>query len=90
VGLTLTNRVALGTLLSTIACGAAGFGTPRSTSRIDYVDGAIEPVLVRGRTVVFEGFGFGDSLTAGSLRFGIILGGIDLATQTLRDGVWEF
>lgn len=37
--------------------------------RVDYVDGAIEPLLVRGQSVVIEGFGFGDSQGTGAIHF---------------------
>lgn len=37
--------------------------------RIDYVDGAVEPVLVRGQALVIEGFGFGAVRRTGSVRF---------------------
>ena len=40
--------------------------------RIDYVDGAIEPILSTGQTTVIEGFGFGDS---GTVAFAATGGG---------------
>lgn len=42
-------------------------------ARIDYVDGAVEPILVRGQSFVIEGFGF-DSLQ-GTVRFAKAGGG---------------
>jgi len=51
-----------------MGCGA-DLGPPPSTPRIDYIDGAIEPVLGRGAPAVIEGFGFGDSQATGSVYF---------------------
>lgn len=62
-------RLGLAGLLATTGCSGAGLGPPTSTPRIDYVGGAIEPVLVRGQSTVIEGFGFGDSQSTGTVRF---------------------
>lgn len=65
----VTARLALGALAGTLACGGSSTGPSPSTPRIDYVDGAIEPVLVRGQMVVLEGFGFGDLQGSGVVQF---------------------
>ncbi len=57
---TATASLALAALLAASGCGDTSSGPAPSTPRIDYVDGAIEPVLVRGQALVVEGFGFGD------------------------------
>jgi hypothetical protein len=57
-----------------LACGEAAAPLP-SAPRIDYVDGAIEPLLLPGTSVVVEGFGFGDSQATGAVRFARIGGG---------------
>src|SRR2546422_3728102 len=45
-----------------VACAGESSGPPPPASpRIDYVDGALEPILERGRAVVIEGLGFGRS-----------------------------
>lgn len=59
----------MGVLLGAAACGTTTVGPPPSTPRIDFIDGAIEPVLTRGEPAVVEGFGFGDSQATGSVRF---------------------
>jgi hypothetical protein len=53
-------NLALGALLGALACRGDASGPPPLTPRIDYVDGAIEPLLVRAASAVIEGFGFGD------------------------------
>ena len=63
---TATARVALAALVAA-GCGDEPSGPPPGTPRIDYIDGAIEPVLVRGQALVIEGFGFGAA--PGSVRF---------------------
>jgi hypothetical protein len=68
VGTTRTTKLALAGLLAT-GCGGTNLGPPPSSPRIDYVDGAIEPILVRGQSAVIEGFGFGDSQATGTVRF---------------------
>ena len=41
------------------ACGDGGGPDDLPTARLDYVEGAIAPILSPGQTVVLEGFGFG-------------------------------
>jgi hypothetical protein len=55
--------------------------------RVDYVDGAIEPLLVREQTVVIEGFGFGDSQGTGTVQFPKAGGGSVVAT--IPAGGWS-
>jgi hypothetical protein len=52
-----------------LGCGGDGSGPVLESARLDYVDGAIEPILVRGQRVVLEGFGFGASRNGGAVRF---------------------
>ncbi len=72
--------VACGALAGALACGGPGVGPPPSAPRIDYVDGAIEPILVRGQAVVLEGFGFGDVQGNGAVQFTRVGGGVVAAT----------
>jgi hypothetical protein len=66
------------------ACGGDGT-TPNSSGRIDYVAGAIEPIVARGEPIVIEGFGFGP--TPGKVRFPRSGGGvIDVA---VADSDWS-
>ena len=62
-----------------LACGGDGSGPALATLRIDYVDGAIEPILARTQRVVIEGFGFG--APAGTVQFGAI-------AATVADSEW--
>lgn len=62
-----------------LACGGSATGPAPSTPRVDFVDGAIEPLLVRGQAVVIEGFGFGDSQGTGAIDFPRAGGGAVLA-----------
>ena len=77
---------ALGALLGTLGCGGAGLGPSPSTPRIDYVDGAIEPVLVRGQSTVIEGFGFGDTQGTGTVQFAASSGSVPAA---VANGGWS-
>ncbi|HWZ28797.1 MAG TPA: hypothetical protein VNX15_09560, partial [Gemmatimonadales bacterium] len=53
--------------------GATEPGPP--VPRVDYVDGAIEPILTAGQTTVIEGFGFGDTIGSGGVTFAAAAGG---------------
>jgi len=67
-----------------VAAGCAGADAPGpnlATARLDYVDGAIEPILTPGQLVLIEGFGFGAIRGSGAVRFG----GTD---ATLDDSTW--
>lgn len=72
--------IAFGALAGALACGGSSVGPPPSAPRIDYVDGAIEPVLVRGQAAVLEGFGFGDVQGSGAVRFTRVGGGVVAAS----------
>lgn len=61
-------------MLAALACGEPGGPAP-SAPRIDYADGALEPVLVRGQALTLEGFGFGAVRAGGAVRFPRIGGG---------------
>lgn len=69
-------KVALGALVTALACGGPSTGPAPSTPRIDYVDGAVEPLLVNGQAVVLEGFGFGDVQGGGTVQFTRAGGGV--------------
>jgi len=74
-------------LAAALACGGEPGGPGPSTPRIDYVDGAIEPILVARAAVVIEGFGFGDSQSTGTIRFPRLGGGTVAAT--VAPGTWS-
>jgi hypothetical protein len=74
-------------LLGALACRGDASGPPPSTPRIDYVDGAIEPVLVRAASVVIEGFGFGDMQGGGTVTFPRTGGGSVMAVAA--PGGWS-
>jgi len=69
VGRTATARLLPAAVLFLLGCGGDGSGPALESARLDYVDGAIEPILVRGQRVVLEGFGFGGSRDGGAVRF---------------------
>ncbi|MGH7538146.1 MAG: hypothetical protein ACREMF_05895 [Gemmatimonadales bacterium] len=73
--------------LVVLACGGNPSGPLPSTPRVDYVDGAIEPLLVRGDAVVIEGFGFGDAQGSGAVSFTRAGGGSVAAT--VAPGGWS-
>ena len=79
--------IAFGAVAGALACGGPGVGPPPSAPRIDYVDGAIEPLLVRGQTVVLEGFGFGNVQGSGAVQFTRAGGGV--VTATIPAGGWS-
>lgn len=70
-----------------LACGGSATGPAPSTPRVDFVDGAIEPILVRGQAIVIEGFGFGDSQGTGAIDFPRAGGGAVLAP--VAPGGWS-
>jgi hypothetical protein len=43
-----------------------------ASARIDYIDGASEPILVRGQQIVIEGFGFGAVRGSGQVSIGSV------------------
>lgn len=50
-------------------------GPAPSIPRVDYVDGAIEPILIAGQTISIEGFGFGAPQGTGGVTFAAVGGG---------------
>src|SRR5260370_8239790 len=61
-------------LTAALGCGEPA-GLPPSAPRIDYADGALEPVLVHGSPLLLEGFGFG--AVHGVVRFTAAGGTVD-------------
>ncbi len=78
---------ALGALAGALACSGSSVGPPPSSPRIDYVDGAIEPLLVRGQAFVLEGFGFGNVQGNGTVQFTRTSGGV--VPATVAPGSWS-
>ena len=72
---TAARRLACLTAALALACGETAGPANHPTARLDYVDGAVEPILERGQAVVFDGFGFGVVRGTGSVRFPRIGGG---------------
>ena len=70
-----------------LACGETAGPVNLPTARLDYVDGAVEPILERGQTVVFDGFGFGAARGTGGIRFAKIGGGTVVAQVPFPDSV---
>jgi len=69
VGRTATARLLPAAAAILLGCGGDASGPVFATARLDYVDGAIEPILTRGQKVVLEGFGFGAVRGSGVVRF---------------------
>lgn len=80
-------NLALGAVAAALGCGGPATGLAPFTPRIDYVDGAIEPVLVNGQAVVLEGFGFGDVQGGGVIRFPRAGGGV--VPAVVGPGSWS-
>ena len=79
--------LALGALAGGLACSGSPAGLPPSAPRIDYVDGAIEPLLIGGQAVVLEGFGFGDVQGSGTVQFPRVGGGT--VSAAIAAGGWS-
>jgi len=72
-----------------LGCSGDASGPVFATARLDYIDGAIEPILTRGQPVVLEGFGFGAARGSGAVRFphaGVSSGEID---APVADSAWS-
>src|SRR2546430_17646791 len=67
------------------ACGGPG-SEPGWSARIDFVEGALEPILTRGDRFVIEGFGFGTTRGAGTVQFSGVGGGMVTATIADSEG----
>jgi len=88
VGRTATARllvVAAAAVL--VGCGGDTSGPVFRAARLDYVDGAIEPILTRGQQVAIEGFGFGAARGPGAVRF-TRSGGGEIAA-VVADSTWS-
>ena len=68
----------------TLACGGTSEPAP-AVPRVDFIDGAIEPLLHAGQAVVIEGFGFGDA--PGTVTFPRAGGG--QVGATVADSTWS-
>ncbi len=66
-----------------LSCGGTSEPAP-SVPRVDFVDGALEPMLRPGQAVVIEGFGFGDA--PGSVSFPRAGGG--QVAAAVADSTW--
>lgn len=75
MGRTATARLLPAALAVVLGCGGDASGPVFATARLDYVDGAIEPILTRGERFVLEGFGFGAARGSGAIRFARVGGG---------------
>jgi hypothetical protein len=87
VGRTATARLLPLAAALLLGCGGDASGPVFATARLDYVDGAIEPILTRGQQVVLEGFGFGAVRGSGTVRFPRVGGGETSAA--LPDSQWS-
>lgn len=72
----LARTVRAGLLACAAACEGTGGGPSLPTARIDYVEGAIEPIVAPGQRVLIEGFGFGAARGTGAVRFGALDAGV--------------
>ncbi len=70
-----------------LACGETA-GPGLASPRIDYVDGALAPILVRGQAVVIEGLGFGATQGAGTVTFARTGGG-EVAAPVAAPADWS-
>ncbi len=68
------------------ACGGSSGPPAIPPVAIDYVDGAVEPILIRGTTVVIEGYGFGATQGAGGVSFTGAAGGV---SASVVDSGWS-
>ncbi len=87
MGRTATARLLPAVTAILLGCGGDASGPVYATARLDYVDGAIEPILTRGQRIVLEGFGFGAARGSGAVRFARSSGGeID---AVVADSAWS-
>lgn len=84
---TRSASLAIVGVAAALACGGEAAGPAPSTPRVEYVDGAIEPLLLPLTSVVIEGFGFGDSQATGTVRFARTGGGTTSAV--VAPGGWS-
>ena len=84
-GRTVTGRLAPAWAVLLAACGdTIGPPTPAGP-RVDYVDGAIEPILVRGQAAVIEGFGFGAAPATGGVTLAAAGGSVAAPVASSSD-----
>jgi len=87
VGTTATAKLLPAALAVLLGCGGDASGPVFATARLDYIDGAIEPILTRGQRIVLEGFGFGAARGSGAVRFPRAGGGGDTEAP-VADSAW--
>jgi len=88
VGTTATAKLLPAALAVLLGCGGDASGPVFATARLDYIDGAIEPILTRGQRIVLEGFGFGAARGSGVVRFSRAGGGGDTEAP-VADSAWS-
>ena len=90
MGRTATARLlAVAAAAVLLGCGGDASGPVFATARLDYVDGAIEPILTRGQQVAIEGFGFGAARGSGAVRFTRSGGGGGEIDAVVADSAWR-
>ena len=87
MGRTATARLVPAATAILLGCGGDASGPVFATARLDYIDGAIEPILTRRQKVVIEGFGFGAARGSGAVRFARSGGGETDAVAA--DSAWS-
>jgi hypothetical protein len=85
---TAARNLALAAALLLAACTGDLGPTGSPPARLDYVDGAIEPVLERGATIVVQGYGFGATQGAGTVQFARLGGGV-MAAVVADTNAWS-
>lgn len=88
MGRTATARLLPAAVAVLLGCGGDASGPVFTTARLDYVDGAIEPILTRGQRFVLEGFGFGAARGSGAVRFPRAGGGSEIEAA-VADSAWS-
>jgi hypothetical protein len=88
VGTTATAKLLPAALAVLLGCAGDASGPVFATARLDYIDGAIEPILTRGQRIVLEGFGFGAARGSGVVRFPRAGGGADTEAP-VADSAWS-
>ena len=90
MGRTVTTKLlAVVVAAALLGCGGDASGPIFATARLDYVDGAIEPILTRGQQVALEGFGFGAARGSGAVRFPRSGGGGGEIDAVVPDSMWS-
>ncbi|HXI34725.1 MAG TPA: hypothetical protein VNH63_11625 [Gemmatimonadales bacterium] len=75
-------------MLLVAACTRDLGPTGSPPARLDYVDGAIEPILARGATIAIQGYGFGATQGTGAVHFAR-LGGGEVAAVVADTTAWS-